>query len=492
MAIDPIHPALTPRNAACQLLGCTRPIVLAGMGGVARSELVNAVTAAGGFGFLGMVREPVALIEQEVARVRAAGHQRFGVNIVPAATDAALLTRQLDAIIALEVPVVALFWDIDPRVVARLRDAGIVVVYQIGSVDEALTAERVGAQLLIAQGVEAGGHVRGVVPLRDLLPAVVHAVHVPVLAAGGLATGADLVTALALGAQGIVLGTALMATEESFAHPFHRQQLLNADARDTVLTDTFHINWPPHAPVRVLKSRVTALATPPVPPQVIGEEEGRPIYMFSTDSPLRSMTGDFAAMALYAGTGVGAITAIVPARVRLETLLADASAFMPRLPIPLAGSSSAVCYVGEMTGDYAGILSPDDIVAPIAAVLRQCHDILRLTLALRPDDPSRIGPPFNPDAAPLAGRLVQLHELSAEHHIGTADGTAPLPDPADIPATLHQQRQALAHGLADLVPRLPDSVLREALAELRRILVDHPEVATSPVQPHHPGVSDAP
>ncbi|HUH77412.1 MAG TPA: hypothetical protein VLZ53_08605, partial [Devosia sp.] len=197
-------------------------------------------------------------------------------------------------------------------------------------------------------------------------------------------------------------------------------------------------------------------------------------------------------MALYAGTGVGAITAIVPAQERIDTLLTQASAFIPRLPIPLADSSSAVCYVGELTGDYAGILSPTESVVPIAALLRQCHDILRLTLALRPDDPSRIGPPFNPDAAPLAGRLVQLHALSAEHHIAIADGTAPLPDPADIPATLRQLRQSLAHGLADLVPRLPDSVLREALAELRRVLVEQSPIATSPVQPHHPGDSDAP
>lgn len=490
MAITPIHPALTAPSAARQLLGCPLPVVLAGMGGVARSELVNAVTAAGGFGFLGMVREPVALIEQEVARVRAAGHARFGVNIIPAATDAGLLARQLDAIIALAVPVVALFWDIDPRIVARLRDAGIIVVYQIGSVDEALTAERVGAQLLIAQGVEAGGHVRGVVPLRELLPAVVHATHVPVLAAGGLATGADLVTALAMGAQGIVLGTALLATDESFAHPFHRQQVLEAEASDTVLTDAFHINWPLHAPVRVLKSRVTALATPPAAPQVIGDEEGRPIYLFSTDSPLRSMTGDFAAMALYAGTGVGAINNIIPARERIGAVLAEASTFIPRLPIPLAGRSSAVCYIGEMDGDYAGVLSPPESAAAIAALLRPCHELLRLTLALRADDPSRIGPPFNPDAAPLAGRLVQLHQLCAEHQIIAGDSPGPLPDPGDLPTTVDQLRQTLAHGLADLVPRLPDGVLREALVELRRALADHP--APPRAAAHHTGESDAP
>jgi nitronate monooxygenase len=85
----------------CDLLGCTHPIVLAGMGGVARSELVAAVTEAGGFSFLGMVREPVDLIRSEVAALRARGIERFGVNLIPAATDPALLEAQISACIDL-------------------------------------------------------------------------------------------------------------------------------------------------------------------------------------------------------------------------------------------------------------------------------------------------------------------------------------------------------------------------------------------------------
>src|SRR5690606_9593435 len=121
----------TLHTSACDLLGCRLPLALAGMGGVARSELVAAVAAAGGFGFLGMVREPVRLIEAEIGRVRAAGHERFGVNLIPAATEATLLAAQIDCCIALAVPVVCLFWDLDPAVVRRLRDAGITVVYQV-------------------------------------------------------------------------------------------------------------------------------------------------------------------------------------------------------------------------------------------------------------------------------------------------------------------------------------------------------------------------
>lgn len=272
------------------LLGCRHPIVLAGMGGVARSDLVAAVTRAGGFGFLGMVREPTALIRREVEALRAAGVDNFGVNIIPAATGRDLLDQQIATILDLGVPSVALFWEIDPAVVRRFRDAGVTVTYQVGSPDEALAAERAGAQIIIAQGQEAGGHVRGRTPLRLLLPAVVESVSVPVLAAGGLATGADLVTAQALGAEGIVLGTALMATAESFAHPYHLQRLLGAGEGDTLLTDIFHINWPKDANVRVLRSAVTSgeRGDPwSEDRQPIGDEEGRTIYLVSTDSPLR-------------------------------------------------------------------------------------------------------------------------------------------------------------------------------------------------------------
>jgi nitronate monooxygenase len=128
-------------TSVCDLLGCRYPIVLAGMGGVARSELVAAVTEAGGFGFLGMVRELPALIQTEVRRVREHTGRAFGVNLIPAATDAVLLEAQLAACIDLAVPVVGLFWDISAGITQRLRDAGILIVCQIGSVQEAEAAQ---------------------------------------------------------------------------------------------------------------------------------------------------------------------------------------------------------------------------------------------------------------------------------------------------------------------------------------------------------------
>ncbi|ADV01598.1 nitronate monooxygenase [Alicycliphilus denitrificans] len=331
-----MHDTLPPTDL-CRLLGCRLPLLLAGMGGVARSELVAAVTGAGAFGFLGMVREPLALIEREVAQVRARTDLPFGVNLIPAATPAPLLREQVGLCITLRVPVVCLFWDVDRAVVERLRGAGITVVHQVGSVQDALDAQEAGAQALIAQGVEAGGHVRGRQPLAGLLAGVLATARVPVAAAGGLADGRDVARVLAAGAQAAVLGTALVATHESFAHDYHKRRLVAARASDTLLTEDFHVNWPPHAAVRVLRNSVTRGErgdpfgpAPATGPAVIGEEEGRPIHLFSTDSPLRSMTGDFEAMALYAGRGVDRIAGVEPAADCVRRIAAEAAAQLAR------------------------------------------------------------------------------------------------------------------------------------------------------------------
>jgi nitronate monooxygenase len=318
----------TLQTPVCGLLGCDYPVVLAGMGGVARSELVAAVSEAGGFGFLGMVREPPDLIRAEISRVRAATKRAFGVNLIPAATPTDLLEAELEAVMAEQVAAVTLFSDLRPCLVQRLHAAGRLVVCQIGSAAEAADAVAAGARIVIAQGFEAGGHVRGRTELAKLIPEVVARVDVPVLAAGGIVDGQGLAAALAGGAQGAVIGTGFLATRESFAHDYHKNRIVVAEPGKTVYTEAFHINWPAGACVRVLPNSVTrgehgdprAAAR-----RVIGEEAGRPIYLFSTDSPLRNMTGDFEAMALYAGAGAGRIDSIPTAAERLAAIISEAT-----------------------------------------------------------------------------------------------------------------------------------------------------------------------
>lgn len=456
-------------NAVCELLGCRLPYVLAGMGGVSRSELVAAVNEAGGFGFLGMVRESEVLIWREVESLRERGHSNFGVNIIPAATERPLLERQIGSIIELHVPVVALFWDIDEHVVGRLRDAGIIVVYQVGSVDEAIAAERAGVEAIIAQGIEAGGHVRGTRPLAELLPDVAAAVRVPVLAAGGLSTGGDLLVAQALGADGIVLGTAMLATEESFAHDYHKTRLVAAVGAQTALTDAFQINWPPGAVVRVLKSELTdarGAVDDPKQRLVVGEDEGRPIYLFSNDSPLRSMTGDFARMALYAGAGVGRITDVVGAGERIRSITVGAKDLMAGTEgDEIAEFSSAVCFVGEGTDAYAGNLDAGEIATELRALSDEVLQLLRMSLGANHENEA----PFAEPSYVLAAWVAALEQMIGSGRRATAVATIPA-DPATI-----------LRRLGALLPRLPESSTRQRLLRLRSVMQAENVFSAAPV-----------
>ena len=329
-------PLQTPLTA---LLGCRYPVLQAGMGGVARAELAVAVSAAGGYGFLGMVRESAALISREINEVRQRTDQAFGVNLIPAATDPVLLDEELAVCFEAGVHSLCLFWDVVPEVIARAHAAGCLVLHQVGSVADAVAAAEAGADAIIAQGVEAGGHVRGTLSSLVLLPQVVAAVDVPVVACGGFASGASLVAALALGAAGMHCGTVFLATQESFAHAYHKQRLVEASSENTVYTDIFGINWPPGAPVRVLANSVTEahqdhlLGHDPqvLPRETVATDDGRPVYRYSTDSPLRTTEGALELLPAYAGQVAGQVHRIAPAGELLASIMRDAEASLTRL-----------------------------------------------------------------------------------------------------------------------------------------------------------------
>ena len=384
-----ISPLKTP---ICDLLGCDVPVVLAGMGGVARSDLVAAVSSAGGFGILGMVRESPELITAEIARLRSLSERDFGVSLIPAATPPDLFAAELAACIDAQVPAVALFWDLSGEAIARLREASILVLCQVGSTLEAHAAVKAGAQIIIAQGGEAGGHVRGTTALRPLVAEMVPQLRVPLLAAGGIVDGQGVAEVLAMGAQGAVIGTAFLATEEAFAHDYHKQRIVAAPAGATVRTRAFHVNWPPGADVRVLPNSVTEGRRGDCfsgNRTVIGEQGPRRIWLFSTDSPLRDMTGDFEAMALYAGEGVGKITAIVPAADRLRSICAEAEQRLATArdaaaqavvtkdadPVP----ASQVCYARESDDLYAGFAPLEEILGFLNELLEAERAGARIT-----------------------------------------------------------------------------------------------------------------
>lgn len=315
-----------------ETLGCRYPIVSAGMGGPARSELAAAVSEAGGFGLLGMVRESPEFIAREIAEVRRRTAKPFGVNLIPFATDPTLLADELAVCFNARVPAMCFFWDVYPAIVEQAKNAGCLVLYQVGSLEDAILAQSAGADVVIVQGVESGGHVRGRLPLSVLLPRVVDTLTIPIAASGGIADGRGLAAALALGAHGVHCGTVFLASPESYAHDYHKQRIVAAKPGETVHTDLFAINWPPSSPVRVLKNSVTAAAgeklwgyhPDQLPREVIGYDAGRPLYKYGTDSPLRSTTGDFEQMSLYAGESAAHVTGIHPAATIIHAMMRDA------------------------------------------------------------------------------------------------------------------------------------------------------------------------
>lgn len=327
------------RTPLCDLLGCRVPILLAGMGGVSHWELAAAVAKAGGYPMLGMVREDPDLIEAEVTALRAATDRPFAVNIIPAATRPDLLDAQMRRCLDLGVGAFTFFWDVVPEAVARAKAAGCLVLHQVGTPEAARDAEAAGADVLIAQGIEAGGHVHGRIGAFTLAAEILRGTRLPVVVTGGISTGAGLAAALALGASGVQCGTAFLATEESFAHPYHKRRVVEAGGADTVLTDAFVLNWPKGAAVRVIRNSVTeALGgrlfghdPDTLPREAIAWDGDQARLRYSTDSPLRTTTGDLEAMALFAGQGTGLIRDIEPAGVRLQRMVEDAAACLARV-----------------------------------------------------------------------------------------------------------------------------------------------------------------
>lgn len=324
------RPAL--RTPLCDLLGCEVPVLLAGMGGVARAELAAAVARAGGYAMLGMVREDPDLIEAEITAYRAATDRPFAVNVIPSATDPALLQAQISRCLDLGVRAFTFFWDVRPEVIAQVKREGCLVLHQVGTLAAAREAEAAGADVIITQGIEAGGHVHGRTGAFALAEAVLDGTRLPVVVSGGITTGHGLAAALMLGAQGVQCGTAFLATNESWAHDYHKQRVAAAGADDTVLTDIFVLNWPKGAAVRVLGNSVTAgldgqlMGHDPatLPRVVIAHDSGQPLLRYSTDSPMRHTSGALEEMALYAGQGVGTIRNVVPAAERLRQIVDQA------------------------------------------------------------------------------------------------------------------------------------------------------------------------
>ena len=298
------------KNIFTQLVGARLPLQLAAMPGVSTPDLVVAVIEAGGLGMFPAAMLGTNDLRDTLEQICERTSGPLGVNFLMPFLD-----PECVAVAARHSKLVEFFYGA-PRadLVEEVHAGGALASWQIGSVKEALAAEAAGCDLLVAQGTEAGGHVRGKAVLDEVLPAVIGAVKVPVIAAGGISTANDVATAMKQGACAVRVGTRFVASTESAAHPIYVEALIAASAEETSLTEAYSVMWP-NAPHRVLQSAIDAaevLPDGPVGEALIGGQPV-PIPRFAVMNPSKETNGHIEAMALYAGTSVEDVREVKPA-----------------------------------------------------------------------------------------------------------------------------------------------------------------------------------
>jgi nitronate monooxygenase len=362
------------RTPLCDVLGIDYPIVQSGMGSAAGPELAGEVSRAGGLGIVAGLGTTADELRRRIRHVRSITDRPFGVNqwlhteLMPpvaaarvpeatmrtvqtqlnvfrsrlgiATTDAHaqafpdLIEQAFALVLEERVPV----WSIGlgnptPDMVRRCHERGVKVMAMVATVDDARAVVASGVDIVVAQGGEAGGHrstwvkrprEEAAVATMTLVPQVVDAVRVPVLAAGGIADGRGLVAALALGAQGALLGTRFVATRESMATEVWKKRLLESDGATTTLSEAFTGLW-----ARVLRNRFSeeyAASGAPVLPALMQQRAAQDVYTAATEQ------GDAEHLALYAGQSAGLVHDLPGAAEVVEAIAREARRVLERLP----------------------------------------------------------------------------------------------------------------------------------------------------------------
>lgn len=325
----PLHTAL------CSELGIAHPVVQAPVGSVSTPALAAAVADAGGLGMLAMSWREADAIRDAYTAAASATDGVVGVNVVlDESTGVLSPSACLDACLDAGASVVSFsFGDAGPYI-DRVHEAGGTALVTVASAAEARTAVDAGADIVVAQGREAGGHVQSDVTTFALLPRVADAVDVPVVAAGGLGDGRGLAAALTLGADGGWFGTRFVAAEESGAHESYREGIVDAPETATRLTDLFDRGWPDQ-PHRVLETdevrRQIGRDSDDVddandPEQIAQMPDCEPINRLADMPPLDGMTGDVEALPHYAGQSAGLTQDVRPASEVVSRLVSGARA----------------------------------------------------------------------------------------------------------------------------------------------------------------------
>ena len=313
------------------LVGCRHPIQQAVMGGISGMHLAAAVANAGGVGMMHHLG-PVELSE----RLDWMDENVDGFWGVGFRADTIEQSMERSEIVVDRAPIVEFCWaDPSTDLVDTIHGGGALAFWQLGSVESARMAADAGVDVVVAQGSEAGGHLAGKTPLYPLLEGVLDAVDLPVVAAGGIASGRQVAAVLAAGASAARAGTLFVASVESDASDVYRQALVDADEGEVILTTAFGAEWP-DAPHRVLErclKAAEAISDDPVGIYNDGTEI-LDIPRFSTRAPTKYSSGPHEAMAMYAGMGVGSVRTIESAANTVQRLMDEAERLLTEVPAP--------------------------------------------------------------------------------------------------------------------------------------------------------------
>ena len=296
-------------NVVTQLCGVRYPIFLAGMAAISGPKLVAAVANAGGMGTVGGLRLPPLALRKWIRETRELTDKPFGVNLVPSFGGPDVFEAQFQVILQERPKMLSLFYAEDELyadMIGRAKDAGMVVMVQVGSVELARLAIKRGADIITAQGSESGGHLnRGTIGLMSLLPALREAAEGrPGLAAGGIVTRDDVRAAMGLGASGVLVGTAFVASEESNAHPLYKQKIVEATVDDTEYRTGYSFGWKYGTPHRVIPNR----------------DKWNLLRFIGGGARVIDKPRMAQKLSLYAGQGVGKIDSVIPAAERVAEL----------------------------------------------------------------------------------------------------------------------------------------------------------------------------
>jgi len=307
------------RTAICELFDIEYPVIQGGMAWLGTAELVSAVSEGGGLGLIGAGNAPPSWVREQIRATRERTDKAFGVNIM---LMSPFVEDIIQVVLEEGIPIVTTGGGNPGIYIPRLKEAGIRVMPVVSSVALAKRLERAGADALIAEGMESGGHI-GETTTMALVPQIVDGVKVPVVAAGGIGDGRGLAAALSLGAQGVQMGTRFVCAEECIAHINFKKRLIEARDRATVATgySTGH-------PARCLENKMTR--------QFVAMEEGGTsvveLEKFGEGKlQLGVLDGDVENGSLMAGQIAGLVKEIKPAAAIIKEMVDEAERVIARL-----------------------------------------------------------------------------------------------------------------------------------------------------------------